>query len=184
MTRFRKALAAFAVAGFGSIAIGSGGCIASDKTVLVQCPDPKYFRVVSSVVERRCGTLDCHGSKYRPLRIYGETGLRRPEAPGSKNVGDEAAFSEYKSGGQTATTQAELDDNLLSICGLEPEITDRVVNHDSEPGELTFIRKPRLAEKHKGGEIWSEGKDGDQCLTIWLTGGNPTLACNNELLKN
>ena len=26
------------------------------------------FRVVSSVVERRCGTLDCHGSMARPMR--------------------------------------------------------------------------------------------------------------------
>ena len=31
---------------------------------------------VSEFMSRRCGTLDCHGNELRPMRLYGQYGLR------------------------------------------------------------------------------------------------------------
>jgi hypothetical protein len=173
----------FPIAIAALLTAATSNCVDGSRAQVGSCPDPKHFRIVSSVLERRCGTLDCHGSTFRPLRIYGQQGLRRPEKMGTKNV-DPADFAQYKTGGTVATTAAEIDDNFLSVCGIEPEIMDRVVAEEAEVSALTVVRKPRLTERHKGGRIWQEGqKGGDQCLTIWLTGGDPTLACNEELLK-
>jgi hypothetical protein len=160
----------------------AAGCSGVDESavVSVQCPpgDPASFRPVSAVVEQRCGTLDCHGSSFRPLRIYGRYGLRRPEI---RDAGSELLYEEYYPGGDEPTTDAELEDNLRSICGLEPELLTGVVAKTSDPGVLSFIRKPRLREKHKGGLIWYKGDPGDQCLTNWLTGGKDVSKCQEEL---
>src|SRR4051812_706613 len=45
---------------------------------------PGDFRTagVSKVFERRCGSLDCHGSMARNLRIYSSQGLRQPNDAG------------------------------------------------------------------------------------------------------
>jgi hypothetical protein len=136
------------------------------------------FRPISAVLERRCGTLDCHGSAYRPLKIYGQIGLRRPEPEGSANV---KSFKDYYSGGAEPTTEAELFDNYLSAIGLEPEILDAVVSGEDLPDALTLVRKPRLREKHKGGLIWTQGDPGDLCLINWITGTGDTAPCDQEL---
>ena len=68
----------------------AAGCSSVDPTATVTVKEPSFgpqgsaLRPISSVVERRCGTLDCHGSTYRPLKIYGQIGLRRPE---TKEIG-------------------------------------------------------------------------------------------------
>ena len=138
------------------------------------------FRPVSQVLERRCGTIDCHGVAARPLRIYGQSGLRRPEPPEA----DEVKTGEYYTGGLVATTDAEVENNYLAACGLEPEIMDQVIAGQTEVGELTLIRKPRLEEKHKGGRIWASGSVlGDLCITSWIAGNVNTEACRLELEK-
>ena len=155
-----------------------------DEVNNVTCPSGESFRAVSAVMERRCGTLDCHGHVARPLRIYGQYGLRRPEPSDSPNVND---YAQYYPGGREPTTQAELDDNLLSFCGLEPEIMTDVVNGDAEPDELVIVRKARLEQKHKGGLIWFKGTEGDRCLTSWLDGSIAELgtgSCEDELTRN
>ncbi|MFO0755278.1 MAG: hypothetical protein U0359_02230 [Byssovorax sp.] len=162
-----------------------GGCSSVDPTAFDLEKGPAFgadgadFQPVSAVFERRCGTLDCHGSTYRPMRIYGQNGLRRPEIKGSKNVGD---FTEYSSGGLEPTTLAELRDNYQAIIGLEPELTARVVQHLDQPEALTVIRKARLQEKHKGGLLWYQGDPGDACLVNWFTGAGDTKPCDQELL--
>lgn len=131
------------------------------------------FRPVSAVVERRCGTLDCHGAPARPLRLYGQYGLRKPV---------EEPDADYYPGGLAPTSEGELTDNYRSLVGLEPEITARVATKKEEPESLTLVRKPRLLEKHKGGLLWNKGDDGDICVINWLTGVDDTAPCETELL--
>ena len=132
------------------------------------------FRPVSAVIERRCGTLDCHGSIVRPLRILGQYGLRLPTA--APDAGGDFP------GGGLPTTTGELTSNYQSMCGLEPEKLDLVVAKQAAPETLTLVRKPRLAEKHKGGLVWNKGDDGDVCLVNWLTGVADTSTCTTELM--
>jgi len=167
--------------------VATAGCSSVDATAELTVTGPSFgaagskFLPISSVIERRCGTLDCHGSAYRPLKIYGQIGMRRPEEPGSTNV---KSFKDYYSGGTEPTTQAELFDNYLSVIGLEPELLDAVVAKKGSPDTLTLVRKPRLREKHKGGLIWNQSDPGDLCLISWLTseeGKNDTAPCDQEL---
>ncbi len=65
------------------------------------CPSGDGFRVVSQVIERRCGTLDCHGDPARSFRVYGRTGLRLPRTE-AEYIADRMATS----GGPGATTDA------------------------------------------------------------------------------
>ncbi len=154
-------------------------CSAVDPEATVHVKGPPFgangddFRPISAVVERRCGTLDCHGNPARPMRIYGQYGQRLPV----DNPEDG-----YYPGGLAPTTADELKNNWQSMCGLEPEIMNRVVAKKDEPEALTLVKKPRLLEKHKGGLVWNKGDDGDACVINWLTGVDDTSPCDTELL--
>lgn len=162
--------------------LGALGCAGFDPEAMDSVAAPPYepnaFRPVSAVLERRCGTLDCHGAMPRPMRIYGQYGLRRYEPENTENVEN---YAEYYSGGKEPTTFAELQDNYRSLCGLEPELLEQVFAKKSDPQVLTLIRKARLLEKHKGGLLWNKGEPGDLCLTNFLTGNNDTTPCEIEL---
>ncbi|MGH7294249.1 MAG: hypothetical protein ACRELB_04925, partial [Polyangiaceae bacterium] len=54
---------------------------------------------VSRVLEKRCGTLDCHGQVGRALRIYGVNGLRFVQPDSSDEPG------------QGSTSELELEAN-------------------------------------------------------------------------
>ncbi len=136
------------------------------------------FRPVSAVLERRCGTLDCHGHVARPLRIHGQYGLRRPEDAGAIYIEN---YDEYYSGGTVPTTGAELEDNYRSVLALEPELAGKVFAKSADPEVLSIVRKARLREKHKGGLLWNKGDPGDVCLVNWLTGNKDTASCEVEL---
>lgn len=163
--------------------LSTPGCLDQNYYVDARCPPfgdtGELFRPISAVLERRCGTLDCHGQSARPLRIYGQNSLRRPEVEGSPSVTNP---NEYYPGGLEPTTQAELLDNYESACALELEVMARVVDKQDEPEALTLVRKPRLLEKHKGGLVWNKGDDGDACLVNWITGSDDTAPCDAELL--
>ncbi|APR86709.1 hypothetical protein A7982_12058 [Minicystis rosea] len=131
------------------------------------------FRPISAVIERRCGTIDCHGNTARPMLIYGQYGIRLPE----KDPPDG-----YYPGGLAPTSAAELLSNYQSMTGLEPELMNLVIAKKDEPEALTLVRKPRLLEKHKGGLLWNKGDDGDACVINWLTGVEDTTPCESELL--
>jgi hypothetical protein len=123
-------------------------------------PDPGTFAPVAELLDVRCGSLDCHGTVARNLRLYGSAGLRwskvdRPFVP-------------------TCDTTAEVTQDYDSVVGLEPEIMSAVVQ-GADPSELTMVRKARGTEAHKGGTIWSQGDDSDTCLISWLA-GKPELA--------
>jgi hypothetical protein len=178
----RSTLAALALlSAFAGTALAASGCgDLGPETVDIATPpfDTLGFAPVSAVLERRCGTLDCHGHASRPLRIYGQYGLRRYEPEGSPNVEN---YPEYYSGGKEPTTLAELQDNYRSVLALEPELSGQVFSKKAAPEVLTIVRKARLLEKHKGGLLWNKGDSGDICMTNWLTGNTDTTQCEVEL---
>lgn len=184
MSRSAFALAG-SLLGAAVLAVAAPGCLGDTDLgeTDVACPSLDGFRVVSQVLERRCGTIDCHGDGARPFRVYGRTGLRRPETEESYLAGGGRDFSQYVTGGTEPTSDAEVADNRLSACGVEPELMAGVVAGDEELDVLTLVRKPRLTESHKGGLIWQEGSSGDKCLTSWIEGTVDALSCSAELKR-
>jgi hypothetical protein len=85
------------------------------------------------------------------------------------------------SGGEDETTDEELAQNRLSMCGLEPEQMDAVVDGAADVDTLTLVRKARLVEAHKGGRVMAEGSAGDRCLVSWIEGATDSAACVDEL---
>ena len=167
---FRACLTAAA-----AVLAGAGlaqGCTDLGAAPTVECPSFEEFRTVSPLLEQRCGTLDCHGNTARPLRLYGQYGLRY--APD----GDEELFS----GNLAApTTDLEIERNYFSVCGIEPEKMEMVTSGAEPADTLTLVRKPRLTEKHKGGRIWNEGKPEDRCLVSWIEGDFNPQDCARAL---
>jgi len=128
----------------------------------VPCPPLEDFKAVSPLLEKKCGTLDCHGNDARPLRLYSQYGLRF--------LGGEENTEQYSGNLAVPTTPEEIERNYFAMCGLEPEKTSFVTAGEEQVETLTIVRKPRLTEKHKGGRIWNEGKVDDRCLTVWIEG--------------
>lgn len=165
MTRSRKL--SFAV---GMVALVLGvACSTPDPalTTPVASPDRQSFDAVAAFLDHRCGSLDCHGTRYRNLRMWGHDGMRL--VPGDVPGG-------------TQTTPAEVDAMYTSIVTLEPELMSAVVaDHGANPGRLTFIRKARGTEKHVGGAIVVPGDPRDTCLLSWLAGKADSAACSQAL---
>jgi hypothetical protein len=163
------------------------GCLTGEELgqTEVECPSEIGFRIVSQVIERRCGTIDCHGDGSRPFRVYGRSGLRRPETEESYLEGyPQGVYEEYITGGTEPTSDKEVADNRLSACGVEPEAMMAVVRGEEEPDTLTLVRKPRLTEAHKGGKLWeADSTLGDKCLLSWIAGTVDAAACSGELKR-
>jgi len=146
---------------------------------------------VSYFLERRCGTLDCHGQAGRPLRIYGHYGLRLPNQAGLRPTSGD-------------TSEEEVAANYRSVVGLQPEVINRVVLARAEgncalEGEpdvpclhhLLLVAKPlscnlnesvgcndkALGVEHKGGPIIARGDDGYACLLTWIQGITDGVKC-------
>ena len=147
-------------------------CVTEDANPRVTgvVPDRASFPPVSDLLDHRCGTLDCHGVTYRNLRIYGHDGLR-------------FAADARPSSGALATTPEEYDATFQSLVGLEPEALNAVLAEGgAHPERLTFVRKARGAEDHKGLGLWSEGDAADQCITSWLAGHVDEPTCRQALV--
>lgn len=181
MSRLVHALLAAGCATGLAVVVGGVGCKPSLAPNTIVCPPLEDFKSVSPLLEQRCGTLDCHGNDARPLRIYGQYGLRY--------VGEDDDPNTLYSGNLNApTTATEVERNYFSICGLEPEKMAYVQAGEADAETLTIVRKPRLTEKHKGGRIWDQGKVEDRCLTLWIAGDYDvgemdTSDCNDALAK-
>ncbi len=161
----RRALSLLVVAVFGA---GSAGSVVTSLTACSGPPKgelerkvstraaPGSFRTagVSIVFERRCGTLDCHGSITRNMRIYSSKGLRLPNDAGLTV-------------GAGETTLDEVTANYQSILTLEPEVSNAVVD-GADPYELLVVKKPLELEKHKGGPAMKKGDDAERCIISWL----------------
>ncbi len=140
----------------------------ANTTVVGVVPDSATFPPVADLLVKRCGTLDCHGSVYRNLRVYGSLGLRL--SPDDRPI----------SKGQT--TPAEYQNDFDSVVGLEPEIMTTVVTEGgASPDRLTFVRKARGTEHHKGGSLMQEGDAEDRCITSWLAGSTDVADCQSAV---
>jgi hypothetical protein len=127
-------------------------------------PDRASFPPVADLLVHRCGTLDCHGQTSRNMRLYGHLGLRL--APGDRP------------NSKGTSTNDEYEQSFASIVGLEPEIMTAVVSAGgAQPDRLTFVRKARGAENHKGGTLFVAGDPQDRCVTSWLAGATDVATC-------
>lgn len=147
-------------------AVSAGGCSSPDAGARVDAigPDAAQFVYVAPVLSKRCGSIDCHGGTFRNMRVYGYGGLRlgaatSPDVPAN-------------------LTPEEVSATYDSVVGLEPEIMREVVQSGGIGVErLTFVRKGRGDEEHKGHRRITPGDPSDRCITTWLAGNVDMNAC-------
>jgi hypothetical protein len=135
-------------------------------------PDRTQFEPVGNFLDHRCGSLDCHGSPQRNLVLWGCEGLRLDpmDVPGCRRMGGKD------------TTEAELDASFRSLVGLEPAVMNQVVaDKGQHPELLTFVRKARGEESHKGGALIVPGDAQDTCITSWLADATSVSSCTQAL---
>jgi hypothetical protein len=153
----RRAIAALAIAGSVlGLSLGGASCVGEGGYEDFACPNHDVFiKSVSPYLERRCGTLDCHGEVTRPMRLYGQYGLRHP--------------TENNISGGSSTTAIEKEDNFASVCNQDPAPMQQVTEDRGVSAEkLLLVNKARGLEKHKGGKIVNEQDAGDRCILGWL----------------
>jgi len=139
-----------------------------DARVIEQTPDTASFPAVASMLIQACGSLDCHGTVARNLRLYGDTALRYSPTDVPSTL--------------LPTTGDELGQDYESVVGLEPEAMSAVVAAGgANPEQLTFYRKARGIESHKGGAVIVQGDARDVCITTWLKGNADAGACTAAL---
>jgi len=156
---------AAAAAWIAALSVVVLACSAPDDSATVSpgALDKTGFEAVAPVLNRRCGSIDCHGSRFRNLRLYGFGGVRlaatdNPESP--------------------PTTQAEAAKDYEAVMGLEPEVMRSFIDSGrKDPTTLTLLRKARNAEDHKGGKRLVPGDAADTCLVSWLTATVDSSAC-------
>ncbi len=156
---------------FGALLVSAVGQACSqyhaDDRVTVQTPGSTSFRLVGIMLDRRCGSLDCHGATQRNMRLYGEEGLRL-------DPGDQPGSSE--------TTNAEILENFHAVVAVEPELFTKVVTEKgAHPERLTLVRKARGLEAHLGGTLFVAGDDEDACFVSWLGGTTNEAICTRAI---
>lgn len=196
------------------IVLVTGSVVSIAATILFACsspdtkarvdatgPDRAQFQLVHPVLQLRCGTLECHGTPYRNMRLYGWGGQRLggndvyvdagfvkaadASTDASTQTGPTASPSptpdslpETKTGAVAYGTDAEINASYDSVVGLEPEIMRDVVNaKGKDSGRLTFVRKGRGDEAHKGLQRYCAGDSVDRCIQSWLAGAVDEAAC-------
>ena len=156
------ALVGLAVLGaMGALVTGSASCASppdSKRFTEILQPDFATYRdFVDPYLQRRCGTLDCHGQPGRAYRLYGFTGFRLYNL-------DAGLVS-----GQQATTPEEIVANYQAAVALEPEEMSRLIaTQGTDPNKLILLRKALEIERHKGGPAMSKDDDGYRCVVAWL----------------
>ncbi len=145
-------------------AVAACSAVPADARIGILAPDDSEqgFGPVADYLDHRCGSLDCHGQTSRNFRVWGCEGMRLsptdvPQC--SRNLGG------------TATTPDEHQATYRSLVALEPAVMSAVVaGHGAHPELLTFVRKARGIESHKGGSLITPGDFQDRCITSWLAG--------------
>jgi len=165
------------LAALGALALAEASCssVPADQRIGIDAPSGSedQFGIVGDYLDHRCGSLDCHGQPGRNLRIWGCDGMRLdPHAFPICNVAQGGSF----------TTVAEHQATYRSLVGLEPTVMSAVVSgHGVHPELLTFVRKARGLEAHKGGTLITPGDDQDVCISSWLAGQTDSTSCGNAL---
>jgi hypothetical protein len=164
-------LIAGSLATLAALAAACGGP-PEDARVGIVAPDRAQFPPVGQLLDHRCGSLDCHGQRTRNLQVFGCEGLRLGDAsPGCRNASG------------TDTSDEEYDATYRSLVALEPVVMTTVVQGGgASPELLTFVRKARGTEAHKGGTLITPGDDQDQCITSWLANKTDQEACKRALV--
>ena len=145
----------------------------SDNTIGVVGPDIGQYETagVADFMDHRCGSLDCHGQATRNLVMWGCYGLRL-------DVNDTGLAPGCRASGGINTQTSEYEASYRSLVGLEPAVMTAVVQGGgAHPELLTFIRKARGWDAHKGGALVTPGDDQDNCMTSWLAGTADQTAC-------
>lgn len=165
----------FALAALAAGAVSSCSAVPGDGRIGIDAPNgsEEEFGLVGDYLEHRCGSLDCHGQISRNLRIWGCEGMRL----------DPSAIPVCSTPlGGSPTTQAEHQATYRSLVALEPTVMSAVVDgRGAHPELLTFVRKARGLEAHKGGVLITPGDDQDVCITSWLAGDTDQTACANAI---
>lgn len=130
-----------------------------DRVTEVIVPDLQIYKDnVDYYLNRRCGSLDCHGQPGRAYRVYSREGLRL------RSVDDGGLIS-----GQQPTQDEEKIANFQALVGLEPEeMTRLMATQGEDPEKLLFLRKPLRLERHKGGPAMAVDDPGYRCIVAWL----------------
>ena len=148
-----KMVTALLLALIGAVYLASCTNIEQAEVTLDGRDEATYGLWVEPYVSLRCGSLDCHGDKGRPLRLYGAGGLRsRPELRGEFTAPEEVRAS------------------VLAFTGVSPDIgtADDNARHLAMQKGLA-VDAGGLA--HVGGDIWaSVDEPGYRCLHGWLEG--------------
>lgn len=155
-------------------------CSAPDVAARVETtlPDRAQFAPVHGVLLHRCGSLECHGTPYRNMRLFGYGGQR---LAGTYDGGPEAGA--LFEGAPTpefpdTSTDAETNASYESVVALEPGILGEVVRAAGAGAErLTLVRKGRGEEDHKGLQRYCRADSADRCITSWLAGAVDEAAC-------
>jgi hypothetical protein len=155
------------------VAVTIGGCASTPddastaKLALGPLATDDYVALVHPVLERRCGSIDCHGALPRGLRVYGQTGLRLPNDVGLVPGGG-------------ATTLEEKRATYESIVALQPERTNALLLKEprtpADAYQLSLLTKATATERHRGGPSLLRGEPAEQCIVTWLVGhADPNL---------
>ena len=136
--------------------------------VVADLDEPTYDQLVQPVLERHCGSVDCHGKLPRGLRVYGMDGLRLPNDAGLV-------------AGSGATSRQEMRATYLSVMGLQPELMDAFVQKSPRTSEdaygLLLLSKPLAIERHRPGASLRKGEPAERCVTSWLIGAVDRASC-------
>ncbi len=156
----KRMLVLVAVGASLATGVSCSGSPDKERVTDVLAPDFKtYHDNVDLYLQRRCGTLDCHGQAGRAYRMYGQSGFRLYNQ-------DAGLVS-----GQQPTTEQEIQANFQAIVALEPEELNRVVASQGDEDALKrwiWIRKPLRLERHKGGPAMAEDDSGYKCVLAWM----------------
>ena len=165
------------VLGIGAFTALSSSCVSYEEAKIGELPDQNSFisNNVTLFMERRCGTLDCHGQIGRPMRLYSVWGLRLEEgANGARNTGP--------------TTDKEHIENYRAVVGIEPERLREIYNtpDGTAPSfdNYQLLLKPLDISgggiRHKGGPVLRQttSDDGWVCLSGWVTRNVDKAACD------
>jgi len=138
----------------------------TDDPVELRTPHKAEFSAVSSVLEQRCGGLDCHGQPARNMRIFGVYGLRLDgrDVPGGRD-----------------TTPDEVEATFQSLVTIDPERLSQVSAAKGEGAETWLpLSKGRGREAHQGGARLNPGAPADQCVVSWLADKIDFDACAGD----
>jgi hypothetical protein len=153
-----------------ALSLSCAGSPSTSDRMTLNGPSPGDFEAsiggVEPVFERHCGSFDCHGNPARPLRIYGQNGLRIPNDAGILP-------------GTATTTTDEISANYRSIIAVEPEQMNAVVKNGADPESLLILKKPLLVETHKGGLVLHKDDDSETCIKTWLQDKTDKGACTS-----